>query len=176
MNLLFNRYRFVALICIISGVGFYSACDNPFAPRLATNTITGTGLGDQKTVEGVFQNFRYAYLMKDTIVYGKLLAPNFTFIFRNYDKGIDMTWGRDEDMLATSGLFQAAQNIDMVWNDVVQSLGDSVLRDISRGFNLNITFSANDVVRLQGRVNLRITRSNVNEQWRILQWRDESNF
>jgi hypothetical protein len=176
MNLVFDRYKMVTMICIIGGVVFYSACDNPFAPRLVTNTISGTGLGDQTTVEGVFQNFRYAYLMKDTIVYGKLLASNFTFIYRNYDKGIDMTWGRDEDMLATSGLFQAAQNIDMVWNDVVQSLGDSVLRDISRGFNLNITFSANDVVRLQGRVNLRITRSNTNEQWKILQWRDESNF
>ena len=153
-----------------------SGCDNPFAPRLVTKPLNNSGLGDQTTVEGVFQNFRFAYMTKDTLVFGRLLAPNYTFIYRDYDKGIDNTWGRDEDMIATTGLFQAAQTLDLVWNDIVTSVGDSTIKDISRGFNLTITFSASDVVRLQGRVNLRIERSSTSEKWLIRQWRDESNF
>ncbi|MBL7998564.1 MAG: hypothetical protein JNL32_08010 [Candidatus Kapabacteria bacterium] len=157
-------------ICIISG------CDNPFAPRLATNQSLNFGLGDQTTTDGVFQNFRYAYLTKDTLIYGRLLAPNFSFIYRNYDKSLDQTWGRDEDMTATSGLFQAAETIDLVWNDIVQSSGDSVLRDMSRGFNLTLTFSPTDIVRVQGRVNLRLARPSPSDKWQIIIWRDESNF
>lgn len=154
----------------------FSSCDNPFAPRLSTKPQNAAGLGDQTTTDGVFQNFRYAYQTKDTLVYGQLLAYNFTFVYRDYDKGVDLSWGRDEDMLSTNGLFQAAQSLDLVWNDVVQAVGDSLLKDISRGFTLTITFSPSDIVRLQGRVNLRISRPTPKDKWQIVVWRDESNF
>lgn len=151
-------------------------CDNPFAPRKVDRTQTSAGLGDQTTIDGVFQNFRYSYLTKDTLVYGRLLDTNFTFIFRDYDKGIDKTWGRDQDMIATAGLFRSCQSLDLIWNNVVSSVGDSLVRDISRGFNLTITFSASDIVFLQGRVNLRIYRPKSTDVWMIQRWRDESNF
>jgi len=79
-------------------------------------------------------------------------------------------------MISTAGLFQASQNLDLVWNDIVISTGDSVLQDISRGFNLSITFSPTDIIRLQGRVNLRIRRATPQEPWIISRWRDESNY
>lgn len=166
----------VPLLCLLVGILVISISCNPFAPAISDEKSENTTLGDQRTVEGVFQNFRYAYLFKDTLTYGRLLAPEFTFIYRNYDAGIDNSWGRDQDMIATAGLFQASQNLDLVWNDIVVSTGDSVLKDISRGFNLSITFSPTDIVRLQGRVNLRIRRNLPTDPWMISRWRDESNY
>lgn len=151
-------------------------CVNPFAPRLMDEPLEGGGLTDQRTPDGVFQNFRIAYQTKDTVTYGKLLAPTFTFLYRNYDRGVDVAWGRDEDMLVTYRLFQAAQNLDLVWNDVVLAAGDSLTYDVSRGFVLTVTFSPDDVIRVQGRATLRLVRQRSSDPWMIAVWRDESNF
>ena len=163
-------------IVLTSAVLLITSCTNPFAPAKADEAPDAPILGDQRTVEGVFQNFRFAYVFRDTLTYGRLLDQQFTFVFRDYDKGIDVTWGRDEDMVATNGLFSAAQQLDLVWNDVIVADGDSLAQTISRGFNLTITFSPTDVVRAQGRVNLRIQRRSPDEVWKIIRWRDESNF
>ncbi len=160
-----------SILCVIC-----LGCTNPFAPKLSDKIPTATGLGDQHTVEGVFQNFKYAYQFKDTLTYGRLLTPDFTFTYRDYDKGIDNSWGRDQDMLTTAGLFQAAQSLEIVWNEVVTTIGDSLVKDISRGFNLTITFSPTDVLRLNGRVELRIRRQSIDDVWMIVRWRDESNY
>jgi len=165
-----------ALVSIGTAALVLSSCFNPFAPRLATSSSSSALLGDQRTVEGVFQNFRYAYIFKDTLAYGQLLAPEFTFVYRNYERNVDMTWGRDEDMRSTSGLFQTSQNLDLVWNEVITTIGDSLTSDVSRGFTLTITFNPSDVIRLDGRVNLRIARDSPQEVWKIRRWRDESNF
>lgn len=151
------------------------SCTNPFAPSLADGALDSPVLGDQHTVEGVFQNFRFAYVFKDTLTYGALLEKAFTFVYRNYDKGVDMTWGRDEDMRATYNLFSAAQQLDLVWNDVITAEGDNLTQNISRGFNLTITLSPTDVQRAQGRVNLRLERPDPESVWKIVRWRDESN-
>jgi len=38
------------------------ACTNPFAPKLDANLDSGgPPISDQSTIEGVFQNFQYAY-------------------------------------------------------------------------------------------------------------------
>lgn len=168
------RYRLTLGVVGIALAVF--GCTNPFAPALATQAPDAPILGDQRTVEGVFQNFRYAYLFRDTLVYGKLLDRQFSFVYRNYDKGIDVTWGRDEDMLATHALFTAAQQLDLVWNDVIVADGDSLAQNISRGFNLTITFSPTYVERAQGRVNLRVERPTPSDIWKIVRWRDESNY
>jgi len=165
-----------ALVSISAAVLVLSSCFNPFAPRLATNSSSSALLGDQRTVEGVFQNFRYAYIFKDTLAYGQLLAQEFTFVYRNYERNVDMTWGRDEDMRSTSGLFQTAQSLDLVWNEVITTIGNSLTSDVSRGFTLTITFNPSDIIRLDGRVNLRIARDRPQDVWKIRRWRDESNF
>lgn len=155
---------------------FFYSCDNPFAPKLSVGDNDGLVLGDQKTVEGFFQNWRYSYIFKDTLVYGRLLDNNFNFIFRNYDKGVDLSWGRQEDLITTSRLFSSTQNLDLIWNEVISNIGDSTLLDVSRGFTLQIVFSQSDIVRLQGRANIRLKRNNQSEDWKMLYWRDESNF
>ena len=81
-------------------------------------------LGDPKTIAGFFQSFSYAYNMRDTVVYGKLLADDFIFSYRNYEQGMDFTWTREEDMRATYRLFNAAMNLDFVWNEIVMQSGN----------------------------------------------------
>jgi len=151
------------------------AC-NPFAPKLDDGAGSNPIITDQMSIEGVFENFRYSYIFKDTLVYGKLLADDFMFIYRNYDLGVDVSWGREEDMRTTWGLFNTAQSIDLIWNEVIVSVGDSLVRDISRGFNMTIVFSPTDNVPIQGRAYFRLARSEVTDPCKIQTWRDESNY
>jgi len=150
---------------------------NPFAPGIEEgNTTYSSLLGDQKTIEGLFQNFKYAYTLKDTLLYGKLLAPDFTFMYRDYDKGIDVTWSRDEDVQITYRLFQNAQSCDLIWNNIFYTTGDSTYINVVRFFNLSITFNPNDITRVDGKVNLILSREATGKPWQIKYWRDESNF
>jgi len=147
---------------------------NPFNYELDNSIGSGTGLiSDQKSVEGVFQNFLYSYTFKDTTIYGQLLDKNYSFIYRDYDLGVDLSWGRDEDMKVTNGLFQNSQKLDLIWNNIVSITDDST--NIIRGFNLTVTFNPTDIVFIEGRVNLNLIKDN-NDKWRILRWIDESNF
>ncbi len=171
-----RKYFLQIFLISIIGLLIYS-CTNPFAPKLA-DADNNTGLlGDQKTIAGIFQNFKYAYLFKDTVIYGKLLDDNFSFIFKNYDSDpvFEESWGRNEEMLTTYRLFNSAQNLDLIWSDVYSAFGDSLAMNISRGFQLSIVFSPIDIISLNGKVNLDITRKSTEEDWKILNWRDESN-
>ncbi len=160
---------------LLTGIIVFS-CTNPFAPELANLKNEKPLFSDQTTIQGVFDNFRLAYQFKDTMMYGKLLDDNFVFSYRNYDKGIDNNWGRNEDMITTNGLFRAAQSLDLIWNDVIISAGDSLIQDISRGFTLTIVFNPSDIVTVQGRVVLTMKRDSVSLPWKIAVWRDESNY
>ncbi|MFZ4621093.1 MAG: hypothetical protein ACOYNS_11075 [Bacteroidota bacterium] len=154
-------------------------CNNPFAPKLDTSpSNSSTILGDQHQIDGVFQNFKQAYAFRDSTIYGQLLAPNFIFIYRDYDKGVDVFWGRDDDIRTTYGLFQNVQRLDLVWNSVISSTidPDSLKATVIRNFNLTVTFSANDIVRVDGYANWTLERAQQSDIWKITRWRDESNF
>lgn len=154
-----------------------AACNNPFAPGIKNQDGSGNVLGDQKTVEGVFDNFRYAYVFKDTLVYGKLLSDNFTFVYKNPESpDLNKSWGRSEDMISTSNLFNGTQNLNLLWDDVLIAVGDSTQQDISRGFTLSITFSEQDIAYLYGKVVFRLERANELEVWKITKWIDESYY
>lgn len=163
------------IIVVITSILSLQTCVNPFAPKIV-DIETENILSDQKTIEGVFENFRYAYMFKDTVVYGKLLADDFVFVFRNYDKGVDVSWGRSEDMISTHRLFNATQNIELLWNNVLTPSGDSILVEVSRGFTLTIIFNPADIVKIQGRAIFRLKRNDTNSPWLITLWRDESNY
>jgi hypothetical protein len=152
-------------------------CTNPFAPKLDENfESVKPPISDQTDVAGVFQNFQYAYTFKDTTIYGKLITDNFTFTYRDYDQGFDVSWGRDEEMRTTYGLFENSQRLDLIWNNIVLSTEDSLSANIVRSFNLTITFNPTDVVRVDGRVNLSLQRDPQSRKWKINRWIDESNF
>ncbi len=168
--------KFHTIILLVSLIGL--SC-NPFAPELDTSISDfGSILGDQTTVEGVFENLRYAYAFQDTTIYGQLLNPNYTFLYRDYDRGVDISWGRDEEMRVTLGLFRNTQRLDLIWNNIISRSDDSLgIRSVvNRNFNLTVTFNPSDIVRVDGYVNLTLVRSQAGEKWMILRWRDESNF
>lgn len=133
-------------------------------------------MSDLKDIPGVFQNFQYAYTFRDTLIYGELLSEQFIFTYRDYDQGFDVSWGRDEEMRVTNGLFLSAQRLDLIWNNVVLFTEDSTTANVVRSFNLTITFNPTDVVRVDGRVNLSLRKNNITEKWQITRWIDESNF
>ncbi len=151
---------------------------NPFAPGLDTDLKTASILGDQTTIDGVFQNIKYAYSFRDTSIYGQLINTDFTFMYRDYDKGVDVTWGRDEEMRTTSGLFQNVERLDLVWNNIVTLSSDSTNTSatITRNFNLTVSFNPSDIVRVDGYANFSFVRSQPQDPWKITRWRDESNF
>ena len=170
-----NISLFLFLGCLSFLVIFFHC--NPFAPAFDTENISSASLtGDQKTIEGVFQNFKYAYVFRDTVLYGKLLADEFTFSYRDYERGVDITWGRDEDMQITNRFFQNSQSLDLIWNNIFSISGDSTILNVIRFFNLSITFNPSDIIRLDGKVNLTLYRKKSDEVWQIQYWRDESNF
>ncbi len=129
-------------------------------------------LTDQTTIAGLFKNFQYAYTFKDTLIYGKLLSRDFTFMFRDYEQLKDVTWGREEEMKVNYGLFENTQRLDLIWNNIVAISGDST--NIIRSFNLTVTFNPTDVIFIDGKVNLSLRKEN--NVWKIVNWIDESNF
>jgi hypothetical protein len=152
-------------------------CTNPFAPAYDEDYDDNRPpISDLTTIEGVFQNFQYAYTFKDTLIYGELIGSDFIFTYRDYEQGFDVSWARDDEMRTTFGLFENSQRLDLIWNNIVLSTIDSLDANIVRSFNLNITFNPTDVVRVDGRVNLSLRQDPETKKWRITRWLDESNF
>lgn len=161
-------------IVMIYFIFFLSGCINPFAPKLDEDNISdGNFLNSQKKIDGVFNNFQYAYSFKDTTIYGKLLSEDFTFSYRDYDRGIDYSWGRDDEMRVSYGLFSNSERLDLVWNNIISVTEDST--NIVRSFNLTVTFNPSDIIYVDGRVNLTL-RKNSEDDWLITRWIDESNY
>lgn len=79
-------------------------------------------------------------------------------------------------MRTTYGLFQNSQRLDLIWNNIVLITEDSTTANVVRSFNLTITFNPTDVVRVDGRVNLSMRKSDATGKWQITRWIDESNF
>lgn len=151
------------------------SCFNPFSPEIDNSITTENILSDQKSVEGVFQNFKYAYTFKDTSIYGQLLSENFVFTYFDYDLGVDVSWDRTTDLRTTEGLFTNTQDLKLVWNNIVFEEGDSLNVDVKRGFNLTITFNPNDVINFYGFVDMSLTRLRTDDKWKIKLWRDLTN-
>lgn len=167
----------IAFLCIVTYALCISSCTNPFAPkldeRLNPNT---TSLGDQRTINGVFQNIQYAYTYRDTLIYGNLLHPDFQFRYYNSDRATDVIFNRDEEIRTTYNLFKGADQIDLQWNEFVAQEGDSLQTDVTRAYNLKIGLQANEVFRIDGRATLRLVRNSPNDVWLIRSWRDDSSF
>ncbi|HCV44122.1 MAG TPA: hypothetical protein DGH68_11610, partial [Bacteroidetes bacterium] len=143
-------------------------------PRLDTSPAGPTL--NQTTIDGAFQLFQKSYSTRDTTLYGALLDATFSFVFRDYEQGIDVTWGRDDELRTTYGLFQTAQRLDLIWNNEASHTETDTSANVVRGFNLTITFNPNDIDRVDGYANLTFRRPRGGDPWVIISWRDESNF
>jgi hypothetical protein len=164
-------------VLLVVGCALFVSC-NPFAPGLDMSVGNSSILGDPSTIEGAFQNIKYAYAFRDTTIYGQLVSQNFTFVFRDYDRGVDVSWGRDEELRTTSGLFQNVERLDLVWNNIAALSSDSsgTKTSVTRNFSLTVSFNPSDIIRIDGYANLSFERPQSQSPWRIVRWMDESNF
>lgn len=167
----FNTITHILLLSFL----LLSSCINPFAPALDEKIGSESSLiSDLHDIEGVFQNLQYAYTFKDTSIYGELLDQKFIFTFRDYDREVDVAWGRDDEMRVTNGLFNNSERLDLIWNNIVAITSDST--NVVRNFNLTITFGPTAIDFVEGKVNLQLEKSKVTNKWKIITWIDESNF
>lgn len=163
------------LFLILSSIFILNCSTNPFAPRLDKELGSESSLiSDQSDIDGLFQNLQYAYTFKDTAIYGELLSDKFTFSYRDYDREIDVAWGREDEMRVTNGLFSNTERLDLIWNNIVAITSDS--SSVVRSFNLTITFNPTDVIFVDGKVNLSLEKNRELNKWEIITWIDESNF
>lgn len=150
-----------------------NSCTNPFAPRLETDEENiNFKIGDLSSIEGLFKNFQFAYMFRDTLIYGQLLHKDFIFSYRDYEIGADVNWGREDEMRIHNALFQNSKRLDLVWNNILSISPDS--SNIIRSFNLTITFNPTDIIMIDGRVNLELKKES--NKWKIVTWVDESNY
>lgn len=160
---------------ILTSCLMIASCFNPFSPKIDFTNSNQTIISDQKTIEGVFQNFKYAYTFKDTTIYGQLLNEDFVFKYFDYELGIEVTWDRQTDMKTTKGLFDNSQDLNLIWNNIVYQQGDSLETDVKRSFNLTITFNPSDIVNFYGFVDLTLVREHAGDKWKINSWKDLTN-
>lgn len=163
------RYIFILFIFLF----IFSSCENIFAPKI-DNTSGQQIISDQTTIEGVYQNFKYAYTFKDTSVYSNLLTEDFVFTYRDYALGYDVSWDKPTELRTTNGLFQNSQKLEIIWNNIVLQVGDSLHQTIKRSFNLTITFNPSNIVRLNGFADMSLIKNSSDSKWRIYKWVDES--
>lgn len=151
------------------------SCLNPFAPRLDTE-LTSQTCNDFTKIDNLFCSFRNAYSFKDTTLYGTMLAPEFTFIYTDYDRAVDVSWGRDDEMRVTYGLFQNVQTLTLIWNAQIPLSESDTTQTIERGYSLTVTFNPSDVLRVDGYADLTFVRAAIGSTWKVARWRDRSNF
>jgi len=160
------------LICLFSVQG----CWNPFAPTEGVfEGETSLVLTEQKSPEEVLQNFRYAYIYRDSLVYSDLFDTSFVFLYYDPDVGgaggFDY-WGRDTELRTTGRLFRAFDHFTLVWNaTTVSDTSQSGEISLTKTFDLSIGgeffLSGNAVFDFM---------SDPEGVWRITRWQDESFF
>jgi hypothetical protein len=153
-------------------VGTLVAGCNPFAPALEDGDPFGALLGDPTTIEGFFTNFR------DLSLYEPLLDSAFIFSYTDFDVQVERQWAFSQEIESTRRLFANASFISLEWNQIIsQTQFDENRRaSITRSFNLTINLESGDVFRGDGNVNFLLLRPAVGAPWRLLNWRDESEF
>ncbi|HEY3876732.1 MAG TPA: hypothetical protein VGM92_14770 [Candidatus Kapabacteria bacterium] len=157
---------------IMLALAFCVSC-NPFAPA-ASQSSNSEQFGDPHTINGYFQAFQYAYQFRDTTLYGNLLADNFVFSFHDYDQGVDIQWGRDDEMQHTSGLFQNTEQLSLLWGDVIEAEGSPLDSTVTRAFSLDVTFNEADIEHVDGSAVFHLQRSSLTAPWLAVSWQDES--
>ena len=157
---------------LVLGALLVAGC-NPFAPEVAEGDALG-GAGDARTLDGFFVRFQTAYELRDLGLYEPLLDSAFTFVYYDYDAGVERSWGFAQDLQTTRGLFAAAADVRLRWGSLLAR--DETAREarVVRTFDLALTLTDGTTLRTDGNVNFRLVRADTTRPWRLLVWRDES--
>lgn len=152
---------------------------NPFAPRLEEITLDQDKLlGNPKTIKGFFEWFRNSYELRDTLLFGKMLAPDFRFTYVDFTNNVENYWDREVEMRSASAMFKKVKSTSLQWNNYVYadtSYSDTAA-SVERYFNLVIVQDDQTIFRGTGSARLQLIRKNKQEPWRIRNWYDKSDF
>ena len=151
-----------------------TGCWNPFAPSegLLDGALSLT-LTEQGSPDEVLQNFRYAYIYRDSLVYSDLFDTSFVFIY--YDPEVGGAggynyWGRDTELRTTGRLFRAYDHFSLVWNATISTdTSDAGVISLTKTFELTVGNDRN----ISGNAIFDFV-VDANETWRISRWRDDS--
>ena len=160
---------------VLAALGCSAGC-NPFAPSIGEGDAFGDLLGDARTIEGFFTNFRFAYELRDLSLYEPLFDSAFVFVYIDFDTGIEREWGFSQELESTRRLFENAALVQLQWNQIIsqQAIEDNTRTAVIRSFNLIIGLEGGDVFRGDGNVNFLLVRQDTTQAWRLRRWRDES--
>jgi hypothetical protein len=155
-----------------------AACFNPFAPSLDKTPDFSNIITQQQSPEEVLQNFKYAYTFKDSLLYHDVLEES--FVFEYFDPNLApsggfRTWGRDVDLKTTGQLFRNFDVIDLEWLATLFSESDGEFERRFMRFNLNL-IGPNFNFIVSGTAIFTFRRSALDNKWRIVRWKDESDL
>ena len=174
------RPSFPALLLAAIGLMLTVPACNPFAPALDdVSTDSNAVLGNPVTVRGFFDRFRASYQLRDSTLYGQLLAPKFRFTYRDFAANVDRSWTRDVDANTTYRLFRASRSINLQWTQYLPSsdtLSSDTLASVERSFLLTIEQRDNERFSGSGTARLVLVRKNRSAPWRMRSWYDRSEF
>lgn len=167
---------FVAIIIFIF---FGFQCFNPFAPKLEDSDKNNLIITPQLTPDEVIDNFKYAYIFKDSVLYADLLDSSFVFIY--FDPNLEssgrfVSWGRDVDLRTTGRLFRNFDVINLICDSTIYSFEEPPDRaEYSNNFELSL-IKDNETINITGNAIFIFKKSRYDNKWRILQWKDESDL
>lgn len=153
---------------------------NPFAPELSDDNVGASLiLTDQKTPQEVMTNFAFAYNFKDSLVYSDLIDSTFLFTSQNFATNpvTPISWGRDDELKATAGLFRNFEILRLDWNGTISEVyetEDSIQVDLSQSFLLTLNVGV-DATTFKGIARFTLKKNN-SKRWKIIRWEDESFF
>ncbi|MDZ7374380.1 MAG: hypothetical protein ONB23_10475 [candidate division KSB1 bacterium] len=162
----------VALACLLAD------CVNPFAPRLRESPEGDLIITEQRTPEEALQNFDYAYTFKDSLLYADLLDSAFVFVYYDPNAGPGgrfESWGRDVDLRTTGRLFRAFDVIDLSWGSTTYERIEGETAELAKTFRLNLVSETGDF-QLSGIAVFTLRKCPSDGKWRIVRWKDESEF
>ncbi len=171
--------RFVSTKILFCLLGFIEvSCFNPFAPELNNEIDLSNVITEQQSPEEVLQNFQFAYTFKDSLLYSDVLDESFVFEF--FDTNLEpsgglRTWSRDVDLKTTGSLFRTFDVINLIWLNTLFEENDGELERRFLRFNLNL-FSSNENFIVTGTAIFTFRKSSLDNKWRLVRWKDESDF
>ena len=170
-----KRFK-AALLCAL--IACLTGC-NPFAPSLEDVVADRNQvLGNRKSIAGLFEWFRSSYELRDTLLYGQMLARDFQFSYFDFTNNNTIYWDRDMDMRTTYNLFRSAQSTSVQWQHYVyaDTTASDTLAAVERYFNVTIVLDDQSIFRSTGSARLSMRRRNKNDFWQIVSWFDKSDF
>jgi hypothetical protein len=170
-------------LCALTGILLVSAlmlsgC-NPFAPKLDDVVVDRNQvLGNRKSVSGLFDWFRSSYELRDTLLYGQMLARDFQFSYLDFTNNNTVYWDRDIDMRTTYNLFRAAKSTTVQWQHYVyaDTLANDTVASVERYFNVTVVLDDQSIFRSTGSARMVLRRPDKESFWQIASWFDKSDF